>query len=207
MKLDLLNFRDLVASIASHLGEGWRLDPKTTNGWGRINHDGGRGLDLYLSTYNHKIEITGTWPKTERGEAIHFGDNNIYVSSTRAGKAIAGDITRRFLPEYNAKFAMAQDKVQRVNQAVRNQASALGELIEEIHLGGMFSEGHQQPGEYNDHCLSVRVSFDEKPEEIRVRLKIADLTVDVARKLLAVWCAWQRFNQVTQEEDREEDNA
>ena len=128
--------------IASELGDGWELhanqpSEQNVNGWVRLSNPDGRGIRLTVCSYNFrgKVDITGDYDfgPSELGVHFPYGKSRPGISCTlsRGGAALAKEITKRFLPLYNERFAEIAETLRKYTEERDRKlgiAKRLGEL-------------------------------------------------------------------------------
>lgn len=132
---------DIGRAIALHMPEGWTAIPSdngdeyTRLARFKLLHNSGMVIALCADEYGTKGKIhayDAAWPTYTRWddhnrqpqkETIHAGDcyvenvpqnvSGIYFAATKTPQQMAGDITRRLLPEYARVYALARERAER----------------------------------------------------------------------------------------------
>jgi len=186
----LAAFSSLLKSIASHL-DGWKIDYKRgVNVFsGIISGPNGLGMLVRNDDNRQKLQISGCWPRTTRGEVFYPRDRDIAigVSSWRDPEDIARDIERRLLPAYEEEYKRqeqfvrdAETEVERICQDVTEIADVFGVSVDR----GMSDDPRGLRIHYD--AKDGRATFEHRyaPEfEITIRNASLDLSLDIAQLL------------------------
>lgn len=114
----------LAAAVATHLGPGWKDEPHPEHPRysAHVIHEDGRQVRLYVDRYATgreagRIHVTGQQPKPPADiyvESFRINFGHITVAATKSPRQVAGDVSRRLLPDLTAALAAWQAKVQRL---------------------------------------------------------------------------------------------
>jgi hypothetical protein len=126
-----------IAAVAAALGADWRVRPAADTGIATrtILHAAGYGCTFHWSMYPAgRIEIGGVYPVTADGK--HLYPSQVYgtatpgitVSTTRTSKAIAAEITRRFLPAYLPVYDKLAERAAGADAYTVQTAATLAQL-------------------------------------------------------------------------------
>lgn len=114
---------ELGEQIASHLGPGWTAEPFMGHAVELTHTDGGR---LFARLDSARLNLTASYPTYERRAVrprLRDLRESITVSTARPPAAIAADITRRLLPDYER--ALADVRAQIAEMTVRAEGRAV----------------------------------------------------------------------------------
>lgn len=126
----------LAAEVCTHLGTTWKPIATDLEHLAKIGNDQGHVI-LICTTWNGpgRLNISGQYPRGKGNDcygrsSIPYGQAlpSISVAQTKAAKLIAGDITRRLLPEYVEVFDKATARKSQHDAYERGQGAVL-ELI------------------------------------------------------------------------------
>jgi hypothetical protein len=129
MANDLL---ELTAAIARELGPPWAASPLPENE--ACLHGPGRHLLVVRHDHrNDRLTIAGAaaaglgphWPRPSR--------HRINVSRGKSPERIAGEISRRLLPDYRAALAVAETNLEIATRTQADAARALAILARQLH--------------------------------------------------------------------------
>ncbi len=185
------------AQVASALGGHLTTlsGPEIAARWQIVRLPDGLTFDLHLNGYENKVAVSGVWPKDGKGQtvtpryAINYNTAaaKIYVGTGRDPKAVAKDITRRFLPTYREQYAACLERVASRNEYqdkvaanTRRIAAVLG-VSPDDKYGFRIEDGRGQVFARGQHLAyrGVTVSGDCARFEL-------DLPVDQAEQVLRV---------------------
>ncbi|MGW0061396.1 hypothetical protein ACWDTT_15900 [Streptosporangium sandarakinum] len=137
----------LAEEIAKHL-DGYKVEIKTfDNGGQAINLVKDGIFDLLLNqAYNepNRVRIHGLLPDNPHRDHLGVEGGTITVSMTRSGKAIAGDITRRLLPDYESAVETALLKIAEADKHRQALATLIDDLAARIPGSRKGGEGDRQ---------------------------------------------------------------
>jgi hypothetical protein len=137
-----MNLTELLTQVAPHIDEGpWSVRPRHEQAALLVAEDG-REILVYYDSYGKRLEISGHYPEDETHRSFISSYENppkITVSPTRDPRAIGRDISRRFLPEFNARWKEAVER-ERKHEAYLNTQRANAE-----HLAGAWSLSRIRP--------------------------------------------------------------
>jgi hypothetical protein len=185
--------RVLVAEIAKHLGAPWSLKPERENqSWDlsvSLVGEGGREISLGSQRYGDnaggRLGVHGTSLRQQGAGYSHYGITwpTITVAESRGAEAIAKEITRRLLPEYEKAWNEASGRAQRA-QDYDDETTAGAEKLAEI-LGGKVGDRNRSTGSEG------RVWVPGGCPEVKVSGNNATLTFGVTvEKAAALARAW-----------------
>lgn len=117
---------DYAAEIAGHM-KGWEYDAEGSRGYDgelmpgvRLAGPGGRALSIFFDDRKKRLTAKGSWPKDDGRyrsahdyRAIEYGQNepSISASMTRPAQAVARDIERRLLPDFEKVWRKVQEYI------------------------------------------------------------------------------------------------
>ncbi|MFB8026894.1 MULTISPECIES: hypothetical protein [unclassified Streptomyces] len=133
----------LAAAVATHLGPGWKCEPDAEHPRysAHVTHEDGRQVRLYVDRYASgreagRVHVAGQQPKPPADiyvESFRIDFGHITVAGTKTPRQVAGDVSRRLLPDLTTALATWQAKVQRLcaeeaerTATARRLAEALG---------------------------------------------------------------------------------
>jgi hypothetical protein len=132
--------------IAAALGSDWTVSRPASNDYpsGVIISDGTREVHFYLSYNDDKVDTTGIYPDAksmvtlyEKGQRVERP--RIGFSVKRPAPAIARDIERRFLPDYDRVRALIVERLSADAADDASQAAAVTTMAAtlgvEVHNG------------------------------------------------------------------------
>jgi hypothetical protein len=179
--------------VAPLLGEGWRYNAPTSD-YGY--HDGGcfvgpngEELHISISTYGAdagRLTVSGVYGNLDGYEGRYHAPRDytrVGISSTKAPKAIAADITRRLLPTYGetletVRAAIAQTQ-QRAALTAANGAR-LGAILGKPGRVGQGGEHEFSVSQYGNLYGGITVSG------AHVSAKLSNLTIDQAEAIARI---------------------
>ena len=100
--------------------------------WGYLRN-GDRVIRISNGDYQgeHKLHISGEFPRTIRGEYGHYGNPiSINVTTEKSPERIAGDIEKRLYPEYIPKLDEAIERVRKTNEYHRNREANIKKMAD-----------------------------------------------------------------------------
>lgn len=186
----------MATNVATLLGNGWRLE--SVDEWGhycKLVDDKGHSIHINNGTRKEgRYSISGGYPSDEHGRNLDYvrraaGHNvelpKITVAWSRNPEAIAKDIIRRFLPDYLALYAKAEEK-QRETNAYHNAAQATAKRIQAAAPGSrVYGDGLDRVDLYrNEGGRFEAECFDD-----RVNLKISSVPTDKAEAIIRLLVA------------------
>lgn len=187
---DLRNqIRPLVTATAEALGEGWKVEEQDTHtGLHIVNGDGASLFMRIIWNNDSRIEISGTYPKTQYS-IYGFGNHEITVSRLKSAKAIAGDITRRLLPGYLKDLHALQERIAK-NDARDNREAEIAATLE--MTPGTLVKGNRT--EYGWSLRGVGHFTVSTYQRETVDLKLDNLTPQEAYAALLALYEYRRSN-------------
>ena len=148
--------QNLLNQVAHHMGPSWQAEMNHDRAGYLIASDG-RKILVYHDQHANRLEVSGSYPRDDRNtQYISAYDNppKITVNAGRDPRAIALDISRRFLPAFNAMWQEALKREAEHIAYAANQKANVQRLVEawspgseprrdgsEIHVGGIASTG------------------------------------------------------------------
>jgi len=145
--------QNLLNQVAHHMGPSWQAEMNHDRAGYLIASDG-RKILVYHDQHANRLEVSGSYPRDDRNtQYISAYDNppRITVSMARNPRAIALDISRRFLPAFDAMWQEAlkregehiayadarQSNVERLTEAWQGSARHDGDIA----VGGITTMG------------------------------------------------------------------
>ncbi|MBU0491790.1 MAG: hypothetical protein KKA73_06455 [Chloroflexi bacterium] len=127
-KLPPAGFAALVTAIAAELPPDWGVRPPTADDPYSIEIDGPAGAGIHIGQdHTGRLVITGCWPPSYGTWYFHprEGAPTITVRADRGPLAIAGEISRRFLPAYLPLYAQqVQDRIATIAREAATESLA-----------------------------------------------------------------------------------
>lgn len=127
-----MTLHTLLADVATHLGDGWSAD--TEKDW--LHGPDGARLYVREETYGSskgKWSISGGeqhLPGYEYSNHGHLTSRvSINVSPSRGAKVVAGEITRRLLPEYLDALHRVREAIARTQSAEAARKAVVAQLL------------------------------------------------------------------------------
>lgn len=94
-----------------------------------------------------QFHISGDFPKTEKGQHIHYGQSpSINVSDSKTPEQIARDIEKRLLPIYLPELEKTIGQVDRINIYDQKRKANIQKMAD--YFGIEFKEDNQEPSIY-----------------------------------------------------------
>jgi hypothetical protein len=171
------DLQNLARDIAVHLGENWRVIPRDADWIANIGSQ--NGATIYVERSGDRLVVTGKFPRGEDGCNFvpHDKRPRITVRASRSPESIAGDIRRRFLPEYLPLYdeaAALWESHRRAEEQRRRELALLAEAT-----GGTVVT-HNSVRWYGEHSGKVEVRHGGY-----ATVEVST-TVDVALKMVGV---------------------
>lgn len=162
----------LVTEISQHLNGDWIVAENRRDSYHLCSAE--MRISISLDGYNweqsKKVKISGVYPRYRSTQYVTSGMElpRIGCSISRGAEAIAKDIKRRFLPQYQEALKTAQEKIERytvINDARWRKADDFIEIV----------DGRASRQTVGSHLLNVpEVSFDLPHRYSRGRAKFSD---------------------------------
>jgi hypothetical protein len=174
-----------VQQVATYLGEGWSAVQKHEQSV-TLRHTDGRQIHVYLNTYpKDRLEITGYWLKDEHNSdyiSYHENPPKITVAPDRPAQAIAKDMQRRFMPEFNrlwqdslARKESAEKYLAAQADAVRQLADVMGIKPHENKVSIPYNHGnHYGDFEANGYSIKLEVRSMRLPLALALARVLAE---------------------------------
>lgn len=146
-KMELMEF---VQQITEALGPTWNAPQQPTgHGVTVVSDDSGARLHLTGNSWNWKdsdrIVVTGKYPRMNGKPVLSSREyTRITCAKKRGSEAVARDIERRFLPQYQKLVAQAQEKIEQreqENAEIRSQAEAFARIVDSDQIDGIGHHG------------------------------------------------------------------
>jgi hypothetical protein len=196
---DLRATIELARAVAPLLPRGWRFEaPGEEHYWGTIVRDAdGARINVQVGGFRNvgRATFRGCWPRYHDGTHYHHGKTvEITVSAKRAAEAIAKEVVRRFLPDYDAAFADALAYVRgsdgaafEANLVAARIASVVGGTVDAVKMrngDGAYVRQRLEPV----HRLRVRPAYGSglHSQDCRVDFEAHGLDPDVALEVLEI---------------------
>jgi hypothetical protein len=186
----------LAQAVAENLEGTWSRRPpkKQANGYDQVGEyiDGPDGATLWLHRFwrdESRIVVSGDWPRTAGGQLPkRYSEKlpSITVADSRSPQAIARDITRRFLPDYQAKLAEFRQRVADDNayhKAVADLSARMAKALG-LEVTDMKTQREGQLRLYG--ALSGDAWGDIEVSRDSVTLKLHSLTPEKAEAILGL---------------------
>jgi hypothetical protein len=121
-----------------------------------------------------RLFISGEYPKDESGhDGVSYGEKppKISVSLSKQNGQIASDIQRRFIPEYEALFRKAQERVDKTNEYARKRRGQIADIALYLGCDVPKEDGHgvylnkwgvYRIEPYSDSAVKFEVQVDAK---------------------------------------------
>ena len=129
----------LARELANALGRGWHWkEPDESFPTGYVQGPDGRELGVSIETYGSrkgKVEIRGVLPRRDaKGDYFDAGVKapSIGVGGDRGIDAIARDVQRRLLPDYEDVFARANEALARRNEYLAATTDSISAIVREV---------------------------------------------------------------------------
>jgi len=175
--------RPIATAVVETLGERWTLEEQDYSTGLTLVNDTGARLFMRINWRDEsRVVISGEYPKQPMYTHSPVS-HEITVARTKSGKAIAGDILRRLLPEYLTDLRSVQQRIaEREVREVREVevAKSLEVVPETLRDFGDASRGL--------HRWELRgvgeFTVILRPEQETVVLKLTDLTPEEAQVVL-----------------------
>ncbi|HEU4325711.1 MAG TPA: hypothetical protein VFS21_21405 [Roseiflexaceae bacterium] len=170
------------ADIARMLGPGWTVAERDQDRiWRYTRLDGPDGSGIYMESSNGRIYVTGTYPHDlKHGSYAPRELPKISIAEGRPVGEIAREITRRFLPAYNAAYAKARAD-QRSNEETwateHRLMQRLGPLV------GATAPSHEPTRAYG-HANGVYAEINTRGA--RINLRLDGVPEEIAARVLAI---------------------
>ena len=189
---DLIGF---VGNVANQLGDGWGLKAEQNwleNGYVHIEHTDGRGICFSIRVYHpdRKVNISGDYnygpSDLNIGWPYDKSRPEINATMSRGAEVIAKEITRRFLPTYNERFAEITSNVKTATEYRDRQTGTSKRLAKIANAGTerMNRDGAGFSVYHNDRpYFDVQVYSD-------VKLTINSLNEDQAAAIIRLVESW-----------------
>ena len=173
-------FNALVKAVAAALGG--KVEP--SEHFSGIDLGAGLGLHLHKVWNAERMEVSGQWPKTAKGEVQSPSSrydyvegllSSITVSVDRTAEAIATDVARRFLPGYKAQFAKQLERVKGYDQHAddtRETSIRVSQALGQPVLKETSGSSHDRPRlslDLKDDCGYGHVTVSGKTVDIDIR--------------------------------------
>jgi hypothetical protein len=170
------NLDSLAQCVAAHLSGNWTPHPRGTDWIAEIR--GPNDSAIYLERSKGRLVITGRFPSSDSGIFVPlYADRpRITVRANRPPKDIAGEIERRFLPEYLPLYREMWMLCVGYRQAEMQRREHLALLAEAAGSEVL----HDSVRWYGEHGGRIEVRHDG-----RVKMEI-DTTVEVALKIVEI---------------------
>lgn len=184
--------RTTAADVVTFLGDGWSVDPSNPD-YPTVNIDGPDGASLNLRGDSFlsikKLEISGSYPKLLDGSWDHHSKAvGINVSISRGGKAIAGEIQRRLLPEYTKQLAEAIDRKAKAQANQDARAAIAQRIIDVLPRAAVATDRNGGPTDYRK--VAVRSNSGDVWGSFSINggvgIDLHGLTVDQAVRIAAI---------------------
>jgi len=177
----MFDYSALIQQVALYLGKPWKFNRRAETAYNRyeIIDGGGRALVLVKDYRKPRFSVYGRFPHTITSAYLR-DYKSISFAASRAPKAIAADISRRFLPHYVAAFAEARQMLLQ-EQAEDEERTQIARLLAQVSKG--------REGCHSSNSRSRTVYFSDGAAEVisaqRVDLKLSSLSADEAIRILA----------------------
>lgn len=195
---------DYAAEIASHM-EGWEYDAEGSRGYDgelmpgvRLAGPGGRALLVSFDYRKKRLTVRGSWPKdggryrsARDYRAIEYGQNepSISASTTRPAQAVARDIGRRLLPDFEKVWQKVQEYIsyeKKYRDTVASRKAALAEGL--AHVKENQRAADPDKGDFDLGSISKLGWYGNMQvtggEDGCVTIKLHSLTAERARAVL-----------------------
>ncbi|WP_298983103.1 hypothetical protein [uncultured Roseibium sp.] len=175
------DYSALIQQVALHLGKPWKFNHRAETVYNRYEIiDGGGGALVLVKDYRKaRFSVHGRFPRATTS-AFHRQCKSISFAANRAPKAIAADISRRFLPGYVAAFAEARQMLLQ-EQAEDEERTQIARLLAQVSKG--------REGYHSSNSANRTVYFSDGAAEVmsaqRVDLKLSSLSAAEAIRILA----------------------
>lgn len=122
-----------VQQIAAAMPKGWTWE--TDRAFRILRHADGYAIVLDWPTCWHgapsRIDVRGWWPCDTKGKRYtpYEGAPHITVTASKDAKKIAGDIVRRFLPEYFPLWGKTLERAEQMNLYYEQTAQSTAALV------------------------------------------------------------------------------
>lgn len=140
--------RALIEQIALYLGPTWKFNFLGEASTWRFEIIDGSGKCLCLRPDNNRLKITGAFP-ANRTSPIYRDYRQITVSMHRPPMEIAGDISRRFIPQYVKAFDLATEQYL-LQKAKEQTIFYIAQLVKNITHGRIIDHDKRNPSIYFD---------------------------------------------------------
>ena len=138
-----INLKNAAKAIAKHLPGSWRLDTTNTRPCEVLLGENGKGICVGTQwNQKGKLRVYGLYPKSELAGSygaveravLSYKESapEIGITATREPEAIAREIVRRFLPEYEALFAKCVERVKDLEAEHRRRVALQERVIAAI---------------------------------------------------------------------------
>lgn len=136
--------------------------------------------DGYMS--QGRFVITGSYPRTRRGEYISYGINKVEITVTnkKTAEQVVKDIERRFMPDYMVELNKVIKQVEDDNDYHDSRESMLTEL-----KGSKLDDYEEKNGEFSISS-TYGVWGTVKAYRDNVTIELRDLTVKQAKQILDI---------------------
>jgi hypothetical protein len=214
----LAPIREFAAEVAAHLGDGWTakvghsgsnddtLNAKVTlidaQGrevywrWGSYGQPEYKGP--FLFTPADKWTIRGSKDGGTKLYAVGYRDSSIGLSAKHTPKRVAGEITRRLLPDYYAAFSKAVDRDHADAVYIKTRDAAAAALNKacpalNVHVPGCRNQDGPAEGYMSGLKLDGRDRYTRVDAQVsgsdggQVTLEFHNLPVGAAKALLEAW--------------------
>ncbi len=185
------NTQELFKQIAEALGNEWECQPPDEDwDWASLKNSNGWEITLTGSHNGASIEVSGVYPRSvDRNWVLYSGETakKINVSATRSPRAIAKDIQRRFIPNYEAVYNLCIDRIaiaKANDEKVAANVAALAQVLGEKHRRGnntiRWSNGYANSPYYwadfvvNADSVSIKLSSLPLDKALAIAKTLAD---------------------------------
>jgi hypothetical protein len=204
------HIQDIALQLTKITGTEWTLRRAEADETTYYHLDSGNA-DVYITeAYNapNRIAINGSTPRDPKtGQYVHvytqpagwdeFKFSGITVSISKSAATIAGDIHRRFLPDYLKAVQLTVNRIKRDNQYRNNAQREKLEACASVLGVKLRSDYREVPGcdpiyepvtevrKYLNDVDSSGITVEITANATDVDLKLANLTVEKAKRILA----------------------
>ena len=187
---------DIAVSMLAHL-PGWSVAPsrfQDQHFTDLVRNDGAR-IAIYVGgpsgwAPKDRVVFAGQWPKFRDGSNYYASEPcpRITCRADRSAEKLAGEITRRLLPAYDAAYAKASEYVAQSNAAVGEAENIAARFVS--MLGAEAKITHSRRGDAQRiwaplesiYGLSVDPAWGDSP--VSVAMEIRNLAPEVAFAVL-----------------------
>ena len=173
----------LAHQIAEHL-PGWEAD--TDARWITLRRPAD-GAEITLRRQDGRLRVFGSYPSTVY---VHEPQPSITLAADRPPRTIAAEITRRFLPGYDATYTKASQQAQELEH---NRAYEIATCTELAQALGATFRPYEHSGMQDAVSMNVRginLTFHVSGYSQDVRIARAEIPIDLFRRLAPVIRTW-----------------